>query len=780
MKDRWVNGCGNLNAELLLVGEAPAEKEVERGKPFVGRTGQEVDSYLYKVLHIPREDVYATNMFRYQLNDDKKYSDSEFEMMGELLADEIATVNPTVILSMGAISTKYFIPGYPDMEAVNALPHYWISPVDSRRYIVVPSIHPAAAFRDSSIMQWVIEAFTEAGRCLSGKERLIVAAAGQLQFDIVTMEELLATEPKRNTLIAIDTEAYHNGSPYMVQASNSKRRSAYLYADTVPGGIDLSRLAKYVAHPNVTTLMHNALYDLPILQSLGVNPQKYVCTMQMAFLLQTLPLGLKSLAYRLLQIKMKDYDEVVGDNPDLSYVNEADRLQYACGDPVATLLIYKAMRPLRYSKFDKVLKRDVGIMPIVDAMMQHGIPADREYFQTMQGELAVRNLELAEEMRELLGNPLIGPKKEPFNPGSHKHVAEIVYKRLHLGDGYRIKKTKWGGSTDKHHMKKIQGTHPIASMIQDYRETDTLINTFLNKLPQHIAKDGRIHTKISMVRIKHSGRLASSSPNLMNQPVRTEDGRRIRRGFVAPPGYVFMSFDYSQIEMRLVAHRSRDPVMCDAYLKNKDIHTETAMRIFGIRNIDDVDDMLHRHPAKRIGFGVIYGITAQGLARELVEIDNGAWTEDRCQEMLDSWFGVYKGIRDYIMRVQAHARRFGQVTDMWGRMEYIPQIVSAFPYIKEEGLRIAVNQDIQSGAQGIIKEAMVRVWPQASEWVRKDVAYPIMQIHDDLMFMVREDCQEEVVSVVRPIMEGSVKLCIPVIVEPKYGMNWGEMKKWKQ
>lgn len=794
MASDWVSGYGNVLSPIAVVGEAPAIEEMRQGIPFVGRTGAEVDNYLIRVLHVHRESIYATNIFKYELNEKKEYTDEEWDMMCSILEEELASISARIIISLGAVSTKFFIHDFPDMESVNAIPHVWVNPYNGASYTVIPSFHPAAAFHESSIMQFVIEAFEMAREVWGGRgpdphdPRFIK----DLTFTISSFSSILPTNPRPGTILGLDTEAYKSGSPYMVQGSTDGKVASYLYCDTVPGGRDIHLLSDFVDHPNVLTVFHNAPYDLPIVNDLGIFPRRFTDTMQMAFLLQTLPMGLKALAYRLLKVRMREYEEVVGELPDLSHVKEEERLQYACGDPIATVLVFHILKSLAYDGMEDVLERDVDIIPMICAMMRRGIKANREYFGKMRGELEVRNMELVESMIEKF--PIVQnvaktktTKKlgtvriEDFNPGSDKQVAQLLYGIFNLGRGLRIKKSKWGGSVNKQTMVKLQDRHPIVPMIQDYRETSTLIDDFLCTLPDRVKEDGRIHTKISLIRVKHSGRLASSNPNLMAQPVRSADGRRIRDGFEATPGFVIVSIDYNQIEMRLMADLSQDKIMCDAYRKGKDIHTETAMRSFGIAKPEDVDEMKHRYPAKRVGFGVINDISAAGLSRELIAGGAGDWPEHACQELLDSWFFIYKGVKAYMDAAKTYARRFHKTVDMWGRMEYIPQVISVYDNIRAEGLRVAINQRIQSGAQGIIKEAMRQIWKMEGKvWVSEDVAYPLIQIHDDIVSEVRIEHMDTVIPIMQSIMENAVKLSIPVKAEPKVGVTWGRLKKWKK
>jgi len=313
-------------------------------------------------------------------------------------------------------------------------------------------------------------------------------------------------------------------------------------------------------------------------------------------------------------------------------------------------------------------------------------------------------------------------------------------------------------------------------MVLDWRSIDTLLDKYIRVLPRKIGADGRVHTKLSLARVPHSGRLASSNPNLLAQPVRTEDGARIRDGFVAEKGWKLVSFDYSQIEMRIMAHLSQDPSMLEIYKKGGDIHTETAREIFGVK---EPDDMKHRYPTKRINFGIIYGLTSMGLSRELMASGLPECTEDWCNRFIIQWFKLREGVKQFIDKTKNEARRFGYVQDMWGRKVLIPEVKSFFPYIREAGLRRAGNQPIQGGAQGVIKEAMRRLWPLIVEYRCEGVRIrPLLQIHDDLLFEMEEGDASIMAPIIQRVMETAVDLSVPMIVDAKIGDRWGSMKKY--
>ncbi len=765
----WVDGYGKSPSKLMIVGEAPGRVECETGIPFSGKTGMETNNLLLRYVGLEREQVYTTNLFKYPLDDKKTFTEGELEWQGTILRDEITKVDPEFILCLGAIATHWFLSCEYEMETLNGMPHEW----EGR--IVVPSIHPAATFRESALLSWVIEAFQNMRLVTDGKLSVPTASLStKVRFSGFEGDDWF---------LAIDTEAHTDGSPYIVTFTAREGSAGYAYVDNYKV---VKWLTDITSDPEFTVFLHNALYDLPQLWKLGIYPCHWIDTMQIAFLLQTLPLGLKPLAYRLCRMRMRNYDDVVWGgmgipisdakklfpNRDLSDVPEDERIPYACADADATLRVYNRMLPLWYKRMGEVLQRDMDIQPMIIAMMQKGMKIDVEYIEKLGTEFEVENLLLLDSIRDIAG--------EKFNPKSAPQVAELLYKKLKLGRSHRIDQTKWGGTTGAKTLKKIEDEHPVVGMIEEYRARKDLKDKYIDVLPKYAQTDGRVHTNISMVRVAQSGRLASSSPNLLAQPVRTSDGRRIRDGFIAEEGYSIVSTDLNQIEMRLMAHCSQDPVLLSVYRNNGDVHTDTAMRTFNINDPSHVDELKHRYPSKRTGFGVIYRITARGLSIQLQGDGLAEWNEEKCQWLIDSWLREHSGVEEFWNRTDRDVKRYGQISDMWGRMKLIPEVKSVFRPVRDAGLRKATNVPMQSGAQGIIKEAMRQIWNKGmQEWINDKLAHPLIQIHDSLDSEVKDDFIQEYVGTVVPIMENVVELSIPIVAEPKVGKRWGSQEKLK-
>jgi DNA polymerase-1 len=552
-----------------------------------------------------------------------------------------------------------------------------------------------------------------------------------------------------------------DGSPYIIGTCGEVGKAALVRVDDDRGWLEILRA--HLEDPATTTVMHNAMFDVRVLERVNIHPHHWIDTMQVAFLIQGLPLGLKELAYRLLRVRMTTYKEAVGGSADLSSVPWTTAMTYAGADPDMTLRILNTLTSIMYEGMSNVLTRDMAVQPMVMAMMERGIRLDKPYVMGMEAELELRNMDLLEQIREW-GGP-------EFNPASGDQVAWLLYDILGVNDGVRLKRTKKGRySTDAKAVKQLKGKHELVKLIAEWKETDTLIDKYIAVLPKKVRGDGRIHANLSMVRVPHSGRLAATNPNLLAQPIRSDDGKRIRNAYVAEEGYSFVSCDYDQQEMRIMAHLSGDPTMLSAYREGKDVHTETAMRVFHISDPKKVDKEKHRRPAKAVSFGIIYGISPRGLSEQL-----GDWSEQQCERLLEEWFIVYPGVREYMEKVAAHVRRYWHITDMWGRRTRFPDVRSVYEPTVTAAIRKAVNQTIQGSAQGQTKQAMVELWPLVKEWMAEGLVFPILQVHDDLLWEVRDDAVREVVPYIKVVMENVAALDVPVIVETKVGKRWGEL-----
>ena len=351
---------------------------------------------------------------------------------------------------------------------------------------------------------------------------------------------------------------------------------------------------------------------------------------------------------------------------------------------------------------------------------------------------------------------------EAFNINSTKQLGELLFEKLGLPV---LKKTKTGYSTNADVLEKLKSKHPIVPAIMDYRMLTKLKSTYADGLLKVIGVDGRIHTTFQNL-VTATGRLSSTEPNLQNIPVRTDLGAEIRKMFIPKPGYVLVDADYSQIELRVLAHIADDPVMQEAFAGGMDIHTVTASQVFGVPP-EQVTALQRRH-AKAVNFGIVYGISEFSLA------DDIGVSRYQAKDYIDSYLAKYQGVRAYMKNVVDNARKIGYTTTMYGRRRYIPELVNSNYNIRQGGERIALNTPIQGSAADIIKLAMICVDKALRE--NYPEAKLILQVHDELIVECPEHCAEDVAKLVSSQMEQVAELKVPLLAEAKWGNSWYEAK----
>jgi DNA polymerase-1 len=385
-----------------------------------------------------------------------------------------------------------------------------------------------------------------------------------------------------------------------------------------------------------------------------------------------------------------------------------------------------------------------------------GIAVDSDALKAMSTEFAsqLRRLEL--ECHELAGRD--------FNLNSPSQLRDVLF--THLGLSVKgLKKTKSGYSTDADTLEKLAGVHPISQKLLDYRAISKLKSTYSDALPELIdPSTGRIHTSFHQA-LTATGRLSSSDPNLQNIPTRSEEGRRIRRAFVAAPGWILLSADYSQIELRVLAHLSDEPMLIDAFARDEDIHTRTAHEILGDGRALDAEA---RRLAKVINFGIIYGMGPQRLAGEL------GISLSEATDYIKRYFERLPGVRSYVEQSLKNARECGYVTTMYGRRRYLPELNGPDGGARAQAERIAVNTPIQGSAADLIKLAMVRLHRTLAQ--RQLLARIVLQVHDELLLEVQTASLAAVREALIREMEGVASLRVPLRVELKMGPNWAELQ----
>ena len=467
-----------------------------------------------------------------------------------------------------------------------------------------------------------------------------------------------------------------------------------------------------------------------------------------------------SLALKYLGYKTLKYEDVAGKGKhqiNFSEVSLEQATTYAAEDADITFRLHQHLWP-RLNEIPSLVKLfdeiEMPLVPVLARMERHGVLIDVAMLRAQSGELAKRLLEIEREAHALAG--------QPFNMGSPKQIQEILYDKHQLPV---LKKTPTGQpSTAEEVLQELALDYPLPRLILDYRGLAKLKSTYTDKLPEMIdPKTGRVHTSYHQA-VAATGRLSSTDPNLQNIPVRTAEGRRIRQAFIAAPGYRIMSADYSQIELRIMAHLSGDAGLIRAFAQNLDVHRATAAEVFGTAPDLVSDDM--RRAAKAINFGLIYGMSAFGLAKQL-RIDRVA-----AQEYVERYFKRYPGVRDFMERTRATARRQGYVETLFGRRLHTAEINAANMNRRQAAERAAINAPMQGTAADLIKLAMLAV----DRWITEsgpDVRM-IMQVHDELVFEVNADAVEATREFVRRAMSEVAKLAVPLVVDIGIGGNWDE------
>ncbi len=506
---------------------------------------------------------------------------------------------------------------------------------------------------------------------------------------------------------------------------------------------------------------HNAKFDMEVLGESGINVNGLTTdTMISAHLVGEKSLGLKALAFNKLGIEMTPIDNLIGTGAkqiSMDKVNIKEAADYAAADADMTLRLAVV--------FDKELEK-LGLMRLYQDVEMPLIPVLME----MERNGVLVDVAILKEMSLALGGQIAGLEEkiyseagEEFNINSPLQLGKILFEKLHIPAA-----RKSGGkySTEASILETLAESFPIAKDILEYRQYSKVKSTYIDTLPELVnPKTGRIHTSFNQTRTS-TGRLSSSDPNMQNIPVRGELGGQVRQAFIAKAGYSLLAGDYSQIDLRALAHLSGDEALVSAFRNDEDIHSATAQLLFGVKKEEVTKDM--RRFAKTVNFGVIYGMSEYGL-EQATEL-----SREEASKFIKAYFEKYPGVTKYLNDTKEKARRDGYVETLLGRRRYIPDINSANKQVREAAERMAINMPVQGTSADIIKVAMINLF---REMVKKRLGSKmLLQVHDELVFEVPDDELKEMRKLVAEIMESAVKLNVPIKVDTKVGKNWGEMK----
>jgi len=600
------------------------------------------------------------------------------------------------------------------------------------------------------------------------------------QYEIILEEDALKkliAQIKKEKAVSLDTET---DSPSPTQAnlvgisfSTKANQAFYLplrhdYPDApsqIPKEKAFRLLQDVLANSGIKKIGQNIKYDYIVLKREGAPLQGIdLDSMVLSYLIEPNwgKHNLNKLALTYLQVKTIHYAEVVGKGKNEVTINAVpvERVTpYACQDADLALQLSSLLwSKVKENKLDSLYREfELPLIEVLADMEMWGVKIDTRVLKRLSEEIEHDLDRLQRKIYEISG--------EEFNINSSQQLGAVLFDKLHLPASRKTKKTK-SYSTSMEILQELSRIHPIARHMMEYRQFSKLKSTYADALPLLLNPEtGRIHTSYNQT-VAATGRLSSSDPNLQNIPVRGELGKRFREAFIPDKGHLFLSADYSQIELRVLAHLSEDPALIETFLHDRDVHAETAARVFG--NASSLFKEEQRRRAKIINFSMIYGASAFSLAKEL-ETSNA-----EAQVFIDLYYEKYPKVHEFLEKIVAKAQEKGFSETLFGRKRQVPELRQTERYAQQAGRRIALNTPIQGTAADLMKKAMIDIWRELKK--RKLKSRMILQVHDELVFEVPDEEKDEVEPLVKKKMEDVFSLKVPLKVHLEWGVNWAEAK----
>ncbi|WP_447864570.1 DNA polymerase I [Kluyvera sichuanensis] len=685
------------------------------------------------------------------------------------LSYKLATIKTDVELELGCEQLIVAEPAADELLTLFKKYEFkrWITDVESGTWMQAKGTKPAAKPASKAADVDVEAEVEETAATLSSENYVTILDEATL---VSWIEKL-----KKAPLFAFDTEtdSLDNISANMVGLSFATEPGIAAYVPVAHDYLDapdqvsreraLELFKPLLEDETLLKVGQNLKYDRGILANYGIELRGIAYdTMLESYTLDSVAgrHDMDSLSDRWLKHKTITFEEIAGKGKNQLTFNQIaleEAGRYAAEDADVTLQLHLKMWP-KLQKHEGPLRIfneiEMPLVPVLSRVERNGVKIDPAVLHAHSQEIAKRLIELEQKAYEIAG--------EEFNLSSPKQLQTILFEKQGIKP---LKKTPGGApSTSEEVLEELALDYPLPKVILEYRGLAKLKSTYTDKLPLMInPKTGRVHTSYHQA-VTATGRLSSTDPNLQNIPVRNEEGRRIRQAFIAPEDYLIVSADYSQIELRIMAHLSRDEGLLNAFAEGKDIHRATAAEVFGLP-LESVSSE-QRRSAKAINFGLIYGMSAFGLARQL------NIPRKEAQKYMDLYFERYPGVLDYMERTRQQAKEQGYVATLDGRRLYLPDIKSSNGARRAGAERAAINAPMQGTAADIIKRAMIAV----DEWLEseKPRVRMIMQVHDELVFEVHKDDLEAVSKKVHELMENSTTLDVPLLVEVGSGENWDQ------
>ncbi|MDD3887646.1 MAG: DNA polymerase I [Patescibacteria group bacterium] len=596
---------------------------------------------------------------------------------------------------------------------------------------------------------------------------------------IESQQELdkIISELKLQKEFAFDTEttskAAHEAELVGISFCWQERQSYYI--QVFNSRLKFDELKNVLENQNIKKICQNLKYDLLVMENFGINVKNASFdTMLASYVLNpgTRRHSLDDLAFSEFGYEMMSFDELVGPaffkdldgnkkktKKDILEVDVKKLAWYSCEDVDFTFRLFKKFSDKleKEKKLKEVLEKiEVPLVSVLSKMEDYGIKIDVDFLKKLSKQFGERIIGLESEIFKMAGCR--------FNVRSTLQLKEVLFDKLKL-ETQDIKKIKTGFSTAASELEKLRQIHPIIALIEEHRELSKLKSTYLDALPELVTSDERVHTSFNQT-ITATGRLSSSDPNLQNIPIKTDVGQQIRKAFIAERGNKLIAADYSQIELRIMAHVSGDTNMIKAFEAGEDIHTATAAKIFK-KDLKEISDK-ERRVAKTINFGIMYGMSAHGLSLSL------GIPREEAQTFINEYFAQFSTIAVYVKQTLDFSRANGYVETLFGRRRYLPELNDRAAFrVRMAGERMAINMPIQGTAADIIKLAMIEINKKIGN--NKEVKM-ILQVHDELVFEVKENLVDAIVKEVKEIMENIYKLEVPLVVDIGVGDNWGETK----
>ncbi len=649
-----------------------------------------------------------------------------------------------------------------------SLPEYQFSEIDYQKAVKL--------FQDLEFKSLIpkLPRVESAKEITPAQAQKISAKKSDKYYIIDTLEKLenLSKTLAKQEEFAFDTETEGLGALdfKLVGVSFSYEQGVAYY---VPASLLLETkfdgLHKVFAEPKVKKIAHNIKYDFLVLKKFGIEVKNiFFDTMIASYLLApgSRSHDLDTVTFNEFGYQMQPIEELIGKGKNQISMAEVELTKisfYCCEDVDFTFRLKQLLLPrLKEQGLDKIFfEIEMPLTEVLAEMEENGILLDTKLFKSLEKKVAAELADLEKRIYKLAGGE--------FNINSPQQLKTILFEKLRIpttGDFF-VKRTKTGYSTAASELEKMRELHPIVNEILAYRELSKLQSTYITALPELVSKtDKRLHTSFNQT-IAATGRLSSSNPNLQNIPIGSSGiASEIRKGFIAAPGYKLLSIDYSQIELRVVAHLSGDKTLTNVFKNNEDVHAATAMRLYGIDDPSKITKEMRRD-AKTINFGVLYGVSSFGLS-ERVDM-----TRAEASDFIKKYFQAFPDVDKFLQSVINQTRLTGYVENELGRKRYMPEINSSQFMVRSAAERAAINMPIQSLAADILKIAMNKIKQEID--IQSEEIRLLLQVHDELVFEVREGSEQKFAQHIVEIMQNAYKLKVPVVAEAKLGTNWGEM-----